>query len=171
MITFSSSLPFQVFPNYHIYPPTAPHVAYMQPKANAPSFFMADELRQVRFQKLGQTLIIGYPLEQENGCAGHCLVSHHRLSKEIQNMEVLCTFKEILNNVLEYEIQNLVFKCASFLCFVFFVQKGLYMGCFVCLCVYACLLEYIRESIWKLEDLWELIFFLPPCGFWVPNSD
>ncbi|KAF3825916.1 hypothetical protein GH733_006743 [Mirounga leonina] len=36
----------QVFPNYHIYPPTAPHVAYMQPKANAPSFFMADELRQ-----------------------------------------------------------------------------------------------------------------------------
>lgn len=37
----------QVFPSYHIYPPTAPHVAYMQPKANAPSFFMADELRQV----------------------------------------------------------------------------------------------------------------------------
>ncbi|XP_075707788.1 PAN2-PAN3 deadenylation complex subunit PAN3 isoform X2 [Rhinoderma darwinii] len=35
-----------VFPNYHIYPPTAPHVAYMHPKANAPSFFMADELRQ-----------------------------------------------------------------------------------------------------------------------------
>lgn len=40
----------QVFPTYHIYPPTAPHVAYMQPKANAPSFFMADELRQVRIQ-------------------------------------------------------------------------------------------------------------------------
>lgn len=39
---------FQVFPNYHIYHPAAPHVAYMQPKANAPSFFMADELRQVR---------------------------------------------------------------------------------------------------------------------------
>ncbi|XP_075418917.1 PAN2-PAN3 deadenylation complex subunit PAN3 isoform X2 [Tenrec ecaudatus] len=35
-----------VYPNYHIYPPAAPHVAYMQPKANAPSFFMADELRQ-----------------------------------------------------------------------------------------------------------------------------
>ncbi|KAM3860504.1 PAN2-PAN3 deadenylation complex subunit PAN3 [Diretmus argenteus] len=35
-----------VFPTYHIYPPTAPHVAYMQPKANAPSFFMTDELRQ-----------------------------------------------------------------------------------------------------------------------------
>nr|CBN81955.1 PAB-dependent poly(A)-specific ribonuclease subunit 3 [Dicentrarchus labrax] len=35
-----------VFPTYHIYPPTVPHVAYMQPKANAPSFFMADELRQ-----------------------------------------------------------------------------------------------------------------------------
>lgn len=40
---------WQVFPTYHIYPPTAPHVAYMQPKANAPSFFMADELRQVFF--------------------------------------------------------------------------------------------------------------------------
>lgn len=39
---------FKVFPNYHIYHPAAPHVAYMQPKANAPSFFMADELRQVR---------------------------------------------------------------------------------------------------------------------------
>lgn len=38
-----------MFPTYHIYPPTAPHVAYMQPKANAPSFFMADELRQVFF--------------------------------------------------------------------------------------------------------------------------
>ncbi|KAG8452860.1 hypothetical protein GDO86_004595 [Hymenochirus boettgeri] len=35
-----------VIPNYLIYPPTAPHVAYMQPKANAPSFFMADELKQ-----------------------------------------------------------------------------------------------------------------------------
>ncbi|KAM9712757.1 PAN2-PAN3 deadenylation complex subunit PAN3 isoform 1-T1 [Menidia menidia] len=35
-----------VFPTYHIYPSTAPNVAYMQPKANAPSFFMADELRQ-----------------------------------------------------------------------------------------------------------------------------
>ncbi|XP_048850573.1 PAN2-PAN3 deadenylation complex subunit pan3-like isoform X2 [Brienomyrus brachyistius] len=35
-----------VFPTFHIYPPTAPHVAYMQPKANAPSFFMTDELRQ-----------------------------------------------------------------------------------------------------------------------------
>lgn len=36
-----------MFPTFHLYPPTAPHVAYMQPKANAPSFFMADELRQV----------------------------------------------------------------------------------------------------------------------------
>ncbi|XP_027031172.1 PAN2-PAN3 deadenylation complex subunit PAN3 isoform X1 [Tachysurus fulvidraco] len=35
-----------VFPTYHLYPQSAPHVAYMQPKANAPSFFMADELRQ-----------------------------------------------------------------------------------------------------------------------------
>lgn len=40
-------IPLQVFPTYHIYPSTAPHVAYMQLKANAPSFFMADELRQV----------------------------------------------------------------------------------------------------------------------------
>uniref|UniRef100_A0A3P9JEK8 PAN2-PAN3 deadenylation complex subunit PAN3 n=1 Tax=Oryzias latipes TaxID=8090 RepID=A0A3P9JEK8_ORYLA len=35
-----------VFPTYHIYPSNPPNVAYMQPKANAPSFFMADELRQ-----------------------------------------------------------------------------------------------------------------------------
>lgn len=42
-----NTLHFQVFPTYHMYPQTAPHVAYMQPKANAPSFFMADELRQV----------------------------------------------------------------------------------------------------------------------------
>uniref|UniRef100_A0A1A8FPZ2 PAN3 poly(A) specific ribonuclease subunit homolog n=1 Tax=Nothobranchius korthausae TaxID=1143690 RepID=A0A1A8FPZ2_9TELE len=40
-----------VFPTFHIYPPTAPHVAYMQPKANAPSFFMADELRQELINK------------------------------------------------------------------------------------------------------------------------
>lgn len=39
----------QVFPTYHIYPSNPPNVAYMQPKANAPSFFMADELRQVLF--------------------------------------------------------------------------------------------------------------------------
>ncbi|XP_061484483.1 PAN2-PAN3 deadenylation complex subunit PAN3 isoform X3 [Rhineura floridana] len=44
--TTPAPLSGMVFPNYHIYPPTAPHVAYMQPKANAPSFFMADELRQ-----------------------------------------------------------------------------------------------------------------------------
>ncbi|XP_051842487.1 PAN2-PAN3 deadenylation complex subunit PAN3 isoform X2 [Antechinus flavipes] len=44
--TTPAPLTGMVFPNYHIYPPTAPHVAYMQPKANAPSFFMADELRQ-----------------------------------------------------------------------------------------------------------------------------
>uniref|UniRef100_A0A8D0GKP9 PAN2-PAN3 deadenylation complex subunit PAN3 n=1 Tax=Sphenodon punctatus TaxID=8508 RepID=A0A8D0GKP9_SPHPU len=44
--TSPAPLTGMVFPNYHIYPPTAPHVAYMQPKANAPSFFMADELRQ-----------------------------------------------------------------------------------------------------------------------------
>nr|XP_015196878.1 PREDICTED: PAB-dependent poly(A)-specific ribonuclease subunit PAN3 isoform X1 [Lepisosteus oculatus] len=44
--TTPAPLAGMVFPTYHIYPPTAPHVAYMQPKANAPSFFMADELRQ-----------------------------------------------------------------------------------------------------------------------------
>ncbi|XP_060626871.2 PAN2-PAN3 deadenylation complex subunit PAN3 isoform X2 [Anolis sagrei] len=44
--TTPAPLTGMVFPSYHIYPPTAPHVAYMQPKANAPSFFMADELRQ-----------------------------------------------------------------------------------------------------------------------------
>uniref|UniRef100_A0A3B5LNV5 PAN2-PAN3 deadenylation complex subunit PAN3 n=1 Tax=Xiphophorus couchianus TaxID=32473 RepID=A0A3B5LNV5_9TELE len=44
-----------VFPTFHIYPPTAPHVAYMQPKANAPSFFMADELRQVSIAKLSSS--------------------------------------------------------------------------------------------------------------------
>nr|XP_008165646.2 PAN2-PAN3 deadenylation complex subunit PAN3 isoform X2 [Chrysemys picta bellii] len=44
--TTPAPLTGMVFPNYHIYPPTAPHVAYMQPKANAPSFFMTDELRQ-----------------------------------------------------------------------------------------------------------------------------
>ncbi|KAM4700355.1 PAN2-PAN3 deadenylation complex subunit PAN3 [Discoglossus pictus] len=44
--TTPTPLTGMVFPNFHIYPPTAPHVAYMQPKANAPSFFMADELRQ-----------------------------------------------------------------------------------------------------------------------------
>uniref|UniRef100_A0A8C3Y5G5 PAN2-PAN3 deadenylation complex subunit PAN3 n=1 Tax=Catharus ustulatus TaxID=91951 RepID=A0A8C3Y5G5_CATUS len=44
--TTPAPLTGMVFPNYHIYHPAAPHVAYMQPKANAPSFFMADELRQ-----------------------------------------------------------------------------------------------------------------------------
>ncbi|XP_030418557.1 PAN2-PAN3 deadenylation complex subunit PAN3 isoform X6 [Gopherus evgoodei] len=44
--TTPAPLTGMVFPSYHIYPPTAPHVAYMQPKANAPSFFMTDELRQ-----------------------------------------------------------------------------------------------------------------------------
>ncbi|RXM97351.1 PAB-dependent poly(A)-specific ribonuclease subunit PAN3 [Acipenser ruthenus] len=44
--TTPAPLAGMVFPQYHVYPPTAPHVAYMQPKANAPSFFMSDELRQ-----------------------------------------------------------------------------------------------------------------------------
>uniref|UniRef100_A0AAY4APP9 PAN2-PAN3 deadenylation complex subunit PAN3 n=1 Tax=Denticeps clupeoides TaxID=299321 RepID=A0AAY4APP9_9TELE len=47
-----------VFPTYHIYPPTAPHVAYMQPKANAPSFFMTDELRQVSCHNLIARIVI-----------------------------------------------------------------------------------------------------------------
>lgn len=85
-------------------------------------------------KKLGQTLSIGYALEQGNEYAGHCLVSHCRLSKEI--LEVLCMFKEILNNVLEYKIYNLVFKCASFLCFVFFVQKVLFTWVSLFVCVY-----------------------------------
>uniref|UniRef100_UPI0035900674 PAN2-PAN3 deadenylation complex subunit PAN3 isoform X2 n=1 Tax=Myxine glutinosa TaxID=7769 RepID=UPI0035900674 len=38
--------PGMVFPSYHVYPSPSPNVAYMQPKANAPSFFMPDELRQ-----------------------------------------------------------------------------------------------------------------------------
>uniref|UniRef100_A0AAR2ISL9 PAN2-PAN3 deadenylation complex subunit PAN3 n=1 Tax=Pygocentrus nattereri TaxID=42514 RepID=A0AAR2ISL9_PYGNA len=56
-----------VFPTYHIYPQTAPHVAYMQPKANAPSFFMADELRQVlkHFSLLNQ-LTVGVPSEVDS---------------------------------------------------------------------------------------------------------
>lgn len=45
-------------------------------------------------------------------------------------------FKEILNNVLEYKIYNLVFKCASFLCFVFFVQKVLFTWVSLFVCVY-----------------------------------
>lgn len=57
METFLFLFPSQVFPTYHIYPPTAPHVAYMQPKANAPSFFMTDELRQV------------FPLPQSFSCS------------------------------------------------------------------------------------------------------
>uniref|UniRef100_A0A8C7F776 PAN2-PAN3 deadenylation complex subunit PAN3 n=1 Tax=Oncorhynchus kisutch TaxID=8019 RepID=A0A8C7F776_ONCKI len=62
-----------VFPTYHIYPPTAPHVAYMQPKANAPSFFMADELRQelinrhlITMAQLDQSENTGVPSEVDS---------------------------------------------------------------------------------------------------------
>ncbi|XP_069058307.1 PAN2-PAN3 deadenylation complex subunit PAN3 isoform X2 [Pleurodeles waltl] len=62
-----------VFPNYHIYPPTAPHVAYMQPKANAPSFFMADELRQelinrhlITMAQIDQADMPGVPTEVDS---------------------------------------------------------------------------------------------------------
>ncbi|XP_052358914.1 PAN2-PAN3 deadenylation complex subunit pan3-like isoform X2 [Oncorhynchus keta] len=62
-----------VFPAYHIYPPTAPHVAYMQPKANAPSFFMADELRQelinrhlITMAQLDQSENTGVPSEVDS---------------------------------------------------------------------------------------------------------
>ncbi|CAM9607013.1 unnamed protein product [Lampetra planeri] len=41
-----SQHPGMVFPSYHVYPSPSAQVAYMQPKANAPSFFMMDELRQ-----------------------------------------------------------------------------------------------------------------------------
>uniref|UniRef100_A0A8C4S4I0 PAN2-PAN3 deadenylation complex subunit PAN3 n=1 Tax=Erpetoichthys calabaricus TaxID=27687 RepID=A0A8C4S4I0_ERPCA len=62
-----------VFPTYHIYPPTPPHVAYMQPKANAPSFFMADELRQelinrhlITMAQIDQGENPGVPAEVDN---------------------------------------------------------------------------------------------------------
>ncbi|XP_043929204.1 PAN2-PAN3 deadenylation complex subunit PAN3 [Protopterus annectens] len=62
-----------VFPNFHVYPPTAPHVAYMQPKANAPSFFMADELRQelinkhlITMAQIDQTENPGIPTEVDS---------------------------------------------------------------------------------------------------------
>ncbi|MGH0179289.1 UNVERIFIED_CONTAM: hypothetical protein FKN15_000866 [Acipenser sinensis] len=63
----------QVFPQYHVYPPTAPHVAYMQPKANAPSFFMSDELRQelinrhlITMAQIDQSENPGVPTEVDN---------------------------------------------------------------------------------------------------------
>lgn len=37
-------------------------------------------------------------------------------------------------------------------------KSTLYIGFSISLCVYACLLECIRESVWKLEDLWEFVF-------------
>ncbi|XP_016359156.1 PAB-dependent poly(A)-specific ribonuclease subunit PAN3-like [Sinocyclocheilus anshuiensis] len=62
-----------VFPTYHMYPQTAPHVAYMQPKANAPSFFMADELRQelinrhlITMARIDQSENLGVPSEVDS---------------------------------------------------------------------------------------------------------
>uniref|UniRef100_A0A673GEM2 PAN2-PAN3 deadenylation complex subunit PAN3 n=1 Tax=Sinocyclocheilus rhinocerous TaxID=307959 RepID=A0A673GEM2_9TELE len=62
-----------VFPTYHMYPQTAPHVAYMQPKANAPSFFMADELRQelinrhlITMAQIDQSENLGVPSEVDS---------------------------------------------------------------------------------------------------------
>uniref|UniRef100_A0A8C9VED1 Poly(A) specific ribonuclease subunit PAN3 n=1 Tax=Scleropages formosus TaxID=113540 RepID=A0A8C9VED1_SCLFO len=62
-----------VFPTFHVYPPTAPHVAYMQPKANAPSFFMVDELRQelinrhlITMAQIDQSENPGVPSEVDN---------------------------------------------------------------------------------------------------------
>ncbi|XP_072567465.1 PAN2-PAN3 deadenylation complex subunit PAN3 [Paramormyrops kingsleyae] len=62
-----------VFPTFHIYPPTPPHVAYMQPKANAPSFFMADELRQelinrhlITMAQIDQAENLDVPTEVDN---------------------------------------------------------------------------------------------------------
>jgi len=62
----------EVFPNYHIYPPTAPHVAYMQPKANAPSFFMADELRQ---ELINRHLITMAQIDQADMPGKMCVAS------------------------------------------------------------------------------------------------
>uniref|UniRef100_A0A5S6LUS9 PAN2-PAN3 deadenylation complex subunit PAN3 n=1 Tax=Xenopus tropicalis TaxID=8364 RepID=A0A5S6LUS9_XENTR len=71
--TTPAPLTGMVFPNYHIYPPTAPHIAYMQPKANAPSFFMADELRQelinrhlITMAQIDQADMPGVPAEVDS---------------------------------------------------------------------------------------------------------
>uniref|UniRef100_A0A4W3HXJ4 PAN2-PAN3 deadenylation complex subunit PAN3 n=1 Tax=Callorhinchus milii TaxID=7868 RepID=A0A4W3HXJ4_CALMI len=71
--TTPGPLPGMVFPTYHIYPSAAPHVAYMQPKANAPSFFMSDELRQelinkhlITMAQIDQTENPGFPTEVDN---------------------------------------------------------------------------------------------------------
>ncbi|XP_078258518.1 PAN2-PAN3 deadenylation complex subunit PAN3 isoform X3 [Rhinoraja longicauda] len=63
---------FMVFPTY-IYPSSAPHVAYMQPKANAPSFFLSDELRQelihkhlITMAQIDQTENPGFPTEVDS---------------------------------------------------------------------------------------------------------
>ncbi|MGH0185281.1 UNVERIFIED_CONTAM: hypothetical protein FKN15_017657 [Acipenser sinensis] len=71
--TTPAPLAGMVFPQYHVYPPTAPHVAYMQPKANAPSFFMSDELRQelinrhlITMAQIDQSENPGVPTEVDN---------------------------------------------------------------------------------------------------------
>ncbi|XP_078258516.1 PAN2-PAN3 deadenylation complex subunit PAN3 isoform X1 [Rhinoraja longicauda] len=70
--TTPGPLPGMVFPTY-IYPSSAPHVAYMQPKANAPSFFLSDELRQelihkhlITMAQIDQTENPGFPTEVDS---------------------------------------------------------------------------------------------------------
>ena len=40
-----------MMPNYHLFTGSSPNVEYMTLKANAPSFFMANELRQEIIRK------------------------------------------------------------------------------------------------------------------------
>uniref|UniRef100_F6SEU1 Pan3 C-terminal knob domain-containing protein n=1 Tax=Ciona intestinalis TaxID=7719 RepID=F6SEU1_CIOIN len=47
----------QVMPPFHVFPGTPPNIEYMSLKANAPSFFMANELRQAILQKHALTML------------------------------------------------------------------------------------------------------------------
>ncbi|XP_078494420.1 PAN2-PAN3 deadenylation complex subunit pan3-like [Ciona intestinalis] len=46
-----------VMPPFHVFPGTPPNIEYMSLKANAPSFFMANELRQAILQKHALTML------------------------------------------------------------------------------------------------------------------
>ena len=48
--------PTLVFPPYHVLPPTPAHVHHLRAPANAPHFFMGDELRQHLLEKHALTL-------------------------------------------------------------------------------------------------------------------
>lgn len=48
--------PTLVFPPYHVLPPTPTHVHHLRAPANAPHFFMGDELRQYLLEKHALTL-------------------------------------------------------------------------------------------------------------------